>query len=307
MKEVIGQLKDFIKAQSPWHWLILMSFCAVSVYINYYCGLEERIGQYRGMKEFFAYSAMYAVHSIFAYLLYSCFSGNFRYWKKPGFLLLLLLSFFIFSFRAVTYQHADIIESFSTEGQKAINCFVFNDIFRLLYLFIPVTIVWFFADRDMPLYGVSLKNHKPRLYWMLLLCMIPLIAGASVLSDFLDYYPRFKKLQAYDPPAWKIWVYEICYGLDFTSIELFFRGFMVIAFARYVGMNAILPMAAFYLSIHYGKPMGESISSFFGGTILGVISYHSRSIFGGIMVHAGIAWLMEIGGYIGNLFRHTVE
>ncbi len=305
MKEIINQLTDFVRAQSLWHWVILLIFCAFSVYLNYGCGIQAKIDTLYGLDEFFAYSALYGAHSIFAYLLYSCFSGNFSYWKKPGFLVLLLLSFFIFSLRAVVYEHRDLVAHFSSDDQKHINQFVFNDIFRLLYLSIPVIIVWFFADRDQPLYGCSLKNHHAKIYWILLLCMVPLIAGASVLGDFLNYYPRFHKLEAYDPPVWKIWMYELCYGLDFSSIELFFRGFMIMAFAKYVGMNAILPMAAFYLSIHYGKPMGEAISSFFGGTILGVISYHSKSIFGGIMVHAGIAWLMEIGGYIGNLFRDS--
>jgi hypothetical protein len=36
--------------------------------------------------------------------------------------------------------------------------------------------------------------------------------------------------------------------------------------------------------------------------ILGVVVYHTRSIFGGLIVHLGIAWLMEIGGYIGNYY-----
>jgi hypothetical protein len=304
MKQIIGQLLDFVKKQSFLHWLVLLVFCAASVYINYGLGLQKKIDSYDGWQEFFAYSALYAAHSVFAFLLYSVCAKDYSFWKKPGFLLLLFLSFFIFSLRAVIYQHQSLISHFSAPGQERINQFVFNDIFRLLYLAVPVSVVWFFADREQPLYGVSLKNHNTRIYWILLLCMVPLIAGASILGDFLDYYPRFRKLEYLHPDTWKIWVYEICYGLDFTSIELFFRGFMVIAFARYVGMNAILPMAAFYLSIHYGKPMGEAISSFFGGTILGVIAYHSRSIVGGIMVHAGIAWLMEIGGYIGNLFRH---
>jgi phosphoserine aminotransferase len=34
--------------------------------------------------------------------------------------------------------------------------------------------------------------------------------------------------------------------------------------------------------------------------ILGIVVYNTRSILGGLMVHLGIAWLMEIGGYIGN-------
>lgn len=303
MKEILIQLRDFARSQNPAYCACLMLFCGLSVYLNYSMGLQDTMDYYTGYKEFFSYVALYAVHTLVAYLLFSLFSGNYSFWTKPGFLILLFLSFCIFSFRSVASQHREYVAMVSQEGQIRINQFVFNDLFRLSYLVIPVIIVWFFADRDQPLYGVSFRNHKARVYWILLLCMVPLIAAASFLSDFLNYYPRFHVLQRYSPPARKLWVYELCYGLDFTSIELFFRGFMVMAFAKYVGMNAILPMASFYLSIHFGKPVGETISSFFGGTILGVISYHSRSIFGGIMVHAGIAWLMEIGGYIGNLLR----
>lgn len=305
MKEVLQQLKTFVLQQRPMHWFILILFCSISVYANYGLGLQEKIDALSGSQEYFAYVGLYGIHTVFAYLLYSIFYRDFSFWQKPGFLLLLILGFFIFAFRATVYQHAHFIQHYSPEGQKRINIFVFNDIFRLLYLAIPISIIWWVADRkNQPLYGITLKNHKAALYWKLLLCMLPLIAGASFLSDFLDYYPRYTRMEPLHPPVWKIWLYEICYGLDFTSIELFFRGFMVMAFARYVGINGVLPMACFYLSIHYGKPMGEAISSFFGGTILGIISYRSGSIFGGIMVHAGIAWLMEIGGTIGNLIRH---
>jgi hypothetical protein len=48
--------------------------------------------------------------------------------------------------------------------------------------------------------------------------------------------------------------------------------------------------------------MGECISSFFGGLILGVVIYHTRTIFGGLMVHLGIAWMMELGGYLGHQY-----
>ncbi len=276
----------------------------MSVYVNYGLGLQNTMNQYSGLKEYGSYVALYAIHALFAYLLYSFLYNDFSFWAKPGFLILLSLSFLIFAFRATVYQHDLLIEHLSIEGQKRINQFVYNDIFRLLYLVIPLTLIWLLADRkNQPLYGLTFKNHKPKVYWILLLCMVPLIAGASCLSDFLDYYPRMRVLQYFNPPTWKLWMYEVCYGLDFSSIELFFRGFMVMGFIRYVGMNSILPMATFYLSIHYGKPLGESISSFFGGAILGIISYHSGSIFGGIMVHAGIAWLMEAGGFIGNYIK----
>jgi len=57
-----------------------------------------------------------------------------------------------------------------------------------------------------------------------------------------------------------------------------------------------------YVVIHWNKPMGELISSFFGGSLLGVISYYSKSIWGGIIVHVGIAWMMEIGAFISKYF-----
>jgi membrane protease YdiL (CAAX protease family) len=91
--------------------------------------------------------------------------------------------------------------------------------------------------------------------------------------------------------------------LDFVTIELFFRGFLVLAFVRFVGPDAIVPMAVFYCSIHFGKPLAECISSFFGGMLLGIVVYKTGSVAGGLVVHLGIAWMMEIGGYLGNLWK----
>ena len=73
---------------------------------------------------------------------------------------------------------------------------------------------------------------------------------ASTRPDFLHAYPKCKSiafLGGYTHPVWP-WrgLYELSYGLDFVSIELFFRGFLVIGLARWAGPKAILPMAAFY-------------------------------------------------------------
>jgi membrane protease YdiL (CAAX protease family) len=142
----------------------------------------------------------------------------------------------------------------------------------------------------------------------MLLIMVPLIAAASTQRDFLNMYPRLRDV---DPVLYNVknqWFYhvlhELSYGIDFVSVELFFRGFLILAFIKIVGIDAILPMACFYCTIHFGKPLGECISSYFGGMILGIVVYNTRSIIGGLMVHLGIAWLMELGGYIGNgVFR----
>jgi len=142
---------------------------------------------------------------------------------------------------------------------------------------------------------------------LMLLIMLPLIAFASTQQDFLHTYPKLKQVaftNGMTPhPFWYKLGFELSYGTDFLTIELFFRGFLVFAFVRWLGPDAVLPMAAFYCSIHFGKPLFECISSFFGGLLLGIIAYRTQSILGGIVVHLGIAWMMEAGGYIGNLLR----
>jgi Type II CAAX prenyl endopeptidase Rce1-like len=156
--------------------------------------------------------------------------------------------------------------------------------------------------------GLTGRDFNAAPYFGLLLLLLPLIALASMQHDFLLVYPKVQNLAFLDPytrPAWP-WklLYELSYGLDFLGIELFFRGLLVIALLRFAGTDAILPMAAFYCTIHFGKPLGECITSFFGGLILGVLAARTRTIFGGLIVHLGLAWLMELGGWLGHLLRH---
>ena len=151
-------------------------------------------------------------------------------------------------------------------------------------------------------FGLTTKKFQPKPYLIILALLIPVVAIASTQHDFLLAYPKVKNIffvNNYTHLQW-LWklIFEISYSLDFVSIELFFRGFLVIGFIRFVGADAILPMAAFYCTIHFGKPLGECISSFFGGMVLGVIAYRTKSIFGGLIVHLGIAWAMEVFGYL---------
>lgn len=79
---------------------------------------------------------------------------------------------------------------------------------------------------------------------------------------------------------------KFAYAWDFVSVELAFRGFLIIGMIKILGKGAVLPMAVTYAFYHFGKPAGETISSVFGGYILGIIAllykkhirmnYHSR-------------------------------
>ena len=136
--------------------------------------------------------------------------------------------------------------------------------------------------------------------------MVPHPAGVYLLADSLPD-PKMQRIDGLEQYVqhtfpWK-GLYELSYGIDFVTIEFFFRGFLILAFARYAGKQAILPVAAFYCSIHFGKPLFECITSYFGGIILGAVVFNTRSIWGGLIVHLGIAWLMELAGYLGHLYK----
>lgn len=147
-------------------------------------------------------------------------------------------------------------------------------------------------------FGLAVKKFNPYPYLFLIGLMIPLLLLAALQKDFQSMYPKFQHA-AFPPSGVLQWfIYECCYGADFFSIELFFRGFLTLAFIQIAGKEAILPVAVFYCSIHFGKPLAECISSFFGGCLLGIVVYRSGSIWGGLIVHLGIAWLMELAGML---------
>jgi membrane protease YdiL (CAAX protease family) len=178
---------------------------------------------------------------------------------------------------------------------------------RLILLSFILFIIWKIFYSKETFFGLTVKNFNWKPYLIMLLIMVPLIAAASTQPDFLCMYPKLKDVDTALYGVKNKWFYhllhELSYGSDFISVELFFRGFLILAFVKIVGKDAILPMACFYCTIHFGKPLGECISSYFGGMILGIVVYNTRSIIGGLMVHLGIAWLMELGGYIGNSLR----
>ncbi len=158
--------------------------------------------------------------------------------------------------------------------------------------------------------GVRIKNVNLKLYWILLAGMLPLVFFASFSSGFQSAYPRFNDSliqqvsQAYQiNSVWPILTYEILYLADFFTVELFFRGFLILGISHFIGPQVIMPMAASYCALHFGKPFGEALSSVFGGYILGVLAYYTRNIWGGVFIHMGIAGLMEIFAFFQILIQ----
>lgn len=135
-------------------------------------------------------------------------------------------------------------------------------------------------------------------YLTLILWMLPFLLLAAATPSMQQFYPRagMVSLASGSTTARIIGyiIFEVAYLFDFFTIEMFFRGLLVGLLAKYLGQHCILPIALFYFAVHLGKPALEAVSSFVGGALLGINAYYTQSIWGGWVVHAGIALLMEL-------------
>lgn len=305
MKEIIGFIKAYYKEVNKPILFICTFFIAVLIWLNYQYHLEQRVVNELGLPfpDITGHFLIYMVAFFIPYLLLR-WKGEIKNRPTNSFIICLLLAPLIFAIKVGINTNVDL------SGSSRWNSY-WNDIIywplRLVILIMLLAVCNFFLHKNKNLYGLQSGKVNFTPYFIMLLIMMPLIAAASTQPDFLEAYPKMKIILPLVADANPEWLYkllfELSYGSDFFSIEIFFRGFLVIGFMKWVGKDAILPMACFYCTIHFGKPLGECISSFFGGMLLGIVSYHTKSIFGGLIVHLGIAWLMEVGGYIGNLMK----
>lgn len=276
---------------------------ALMIYLNFHYNIDSDIDAYESIGLRFLFrSGVFLVAFAIPYLFYYLFEGK-KYFNDRLIFLLIFLSPAIFSWKMV--MDTELRLTADDLWNYYWNQVTYWPI-RLIVMTFILWVIWRIFYSKESFFGLTITNLKWGPYLLMLLIMIPLIAAASTQQDFLNMYPRLKDVDAVLYNVKDNWFYhllhELSYGSDFISVELFFRGFLVLAFIKIAGKDAILPMACFYCTIHFGKPLGECISSYFGGMILGVVVYHTRSIIGGLMVHLGIAWLMELGGYIGNEF-----
>jgi hypothetical protein len=305
MKQIIGFIKTYYNGVNKLILVFCTLFIASLIWLNYQHQLEYQLIN-KTRLPLSAFSGHFLIYMI-AFLV----PHTILFLKRrknlspdPGFLFCLLAAPAIFAFKVSMDTNVNITSNNHWNNY-------WNDIIywplRMIALVGILSICRMLFHKKEPFYGLTTKKLNYTPYIVMLFIMVPLIAAASTQPDFLATYPKMRSVLPLPEDANPNWFYkllfELSYGTDFFSIEIFFRGFLIVGFIKWAGKDAILPMACFYCTIHFGKPLGECISSYFGGLLLGIVSYNTRSIYGGLMVHLGIAWLMEVGGYIGNLFK----
>jgi membrane protease YdiL (CAAX protease family) len=161
----------------------------------------------------------------------------------------------------------------------------------VFYFFIPIGTLMVLGrnPRDYGLQLGGVRQHFP-LYVVLAVSMSPIVIAASFTKAFQNYYPFY----AYAGESFRGFVtWEALYAVQFITLEFFFRGFLLFALARYIGVYAIFVMVIPYCMIHFGKPFAEVLAAIPAGVVLGALALRTRSIWPGVLLHIAVGWSMD--------------
>lgn len=300
MHNLVKYFKDFIRDHYEWRlYLFTAIFLNFSIWLNFSYNIEREFIGYHSWYSVLGFFILQALPFYIIALLQSFLKSDYSIFSKPTFWYLTTIGFLILAFSRGFPYSLDFVEMFPNEVVIFIDrCFGKGK--RLFTIILPLFLLYRLTRERfgyIDFYGLSVKKINATPYLVLLLSLAPLVYIASFNTGFLKTYPTYRgdnahlflEVSEYATVA----VYELFYATGFIAIELFFRGFLVIGLAFLLGKDAILPMTASYVFLHFGKPSGEAVASMFAGYGLGIIALYSKNIWGGVLIHVGTAWLME--------------
>ncbi len=172
-----------------------------------------------------------------------------------------------------------------------------TSILALGYVLVPALFIRFYLGARVRDFGWQFNEvgQHWRGYLLLLSPILVFIYLVSRGQDFVNHYPFYSLTSRswFDLLAW-----EFLYLTQFVCLEFFFRGFILQALRPAIGANAVWVMCVPYLMIHFPKLWLEATGAILFGLFLGILALQSRSIWGGVLVHAGVAVTMDIAAIL---------
>lgn len=311
MKKIWKLLKGHLEADFNWKlYSIIGLFLGLSIFINYTLNLENGgIDIHSGNPiRIPLYFLLHCVAYFGVTVVVFSFNGGFHHFHSPRYWAITLLGILILSCNLGFPYLTKLTVFISSNSTYQLFRWIFgvtHNLINFLIQAIPLFVLAWFMEKKRENFGVNRNNIDLSPYWQILMVVAPLVIIASFEAGFKNYYPVYKRYEITDannptdiPTLAFALGFELAYGMDFFNVEFLFRGMMVIGVSQLIGKEAILPMVASYCFLHFGKPVGECISSIFGGYILGVVAFYTRNVWGGVIVHVGLAWMMEIMAFI---------
>ena len=165
----------------------------------------------------------------------------------------------------------------------------------VLEFIIPVAIILMVWREDPRRYGLRLGDWR--------LGVGVTVAGVAVMAVTIWFLARLPDFQAYyassgdGRPLWRLIVDT---GVDLFAWEFFFRGWLLWAFGRKYGTDAIWLQVIPFALMHLWKPQLEQLSTIVGGAFFGLLAWRTKSFLWGWLLHSFMmAWvLVVVAGYV---------
>lgn len=152
--------------------------------------------------------------------------------------------------------------------------------------------------------GFGFGHWKSGLKWVgaIYAGFLPFVVGASFFPAFKKMYPMngwageemLKFLTDKGGSPLPLMLYEASYGLYFLGWEFFFRGFLGFGLFRSLGYYGVFVATVPFAVMHVGKPEAEALGSVVAGVALGLFALKERSFVYGALLHALVAWTMDV-------------
>ncbi len=185
---------------------------------------------------------------------------------------------------------------FPNDGGKywELKSFAWWSLWRVIgYVVIPILVILCIPGERIRDYHVTGRGFWRHLwiYAAMFFAFLPVVLVASMSESFRGTYPFYRMANR---SQFDLWAWEALYVAQFISLEFFFRGFLLQGLRRVLGSNAIFVMMLPYCMIHFGKPVLETIGAIGAGLLLGTLAMRTRSIWGGVLIHVGVAISMDV-------------
>lgn len=306
MQKIYLLLKSHI--QEDFHALyygLVFVFIAISIALNYGLGISTAMWEltyeqhsYWGIA---ASLLFYAVPFFFCVTLYSYIYQDYSFWYKEEFWVKVAVLLLIRALVMGTWFHTLPLKDYEKGSSDYFWLFRTLMVARVyIYDGLGLVLLYFLYEKEKNhFWGFTFKGFDWKPYAYLLGGMAIAVTIACFMGNaFVGYYPIMKPSRieglSIVPPQVGFWLFEAFYASFYIWAEVFFRGLMVIGFSRLLGRHAILPMVAVYVFLHFQKPMGETMGAIVAGYVLGILAFRTRSIMGGVLVHAGVSFMMEM-------------
>ena len=155
----------------------------------------------------------------------------------------------------------------------------------ILYLLVPLLVTWIIFREPPRDYGMTLGDWRMGI----LLTMAGILLMVPVLYILGRENPAMQAYYGRNPLGlpWTTF-------LDLIGWEFMFRGWILFAYLRRFGHDAIWLQAVPFAMAHFGKPGLETFTTIFGGFAFGWVAYRTKSFIYPFLIHWFISTFMVL-------------